>query len=112
MTNNTFCTLPDEDAGPTKAWLVSHRDDPKWKPLFEHAYGRRPLNELFDLEKDPHQMNNVADEPAYKTIAGQLAKTLLDELVRTNDPRLVDGGKFFETPPMAGPVQPPRRKKK
>ena len=23
----------------------------------------------------------------------------------TNDPRLVENGKFFETPPMAGPVK-------
>jgi hypothetical protein len=38
----------------------------------------------------------------------------LDELRRTADPRLVDDGKFFETPPMAGPVtdQPPAPKKK
>lgn len=28
----------------------------------------------------------------------------MDELRRTGDPRLVDDGKFFETPPMAGPV--------
>ena len=27
------------------------------------------------------------------------------ELTRTGDPRLIDDGKFFETPPMAGPVE-------
>jgi hypothetical protein len=26
------------------------------------------------------------------------------ELERSGDPRLVDNGKFFETPPMAGPI--------
>jgi hypothetical protein len=39
------------------------------------------------------------------SIVAQLRKQLLDELKRTGDPRLVDNGKFFETPPMAGPVQ-------
>ena len=31
----------------------------------------------------------------------------MDELKRTGDPRVVDDGKFFETPPMAGPVAKP-----
>jgi hypothetical protein len=31
----------------------------------------------------------------------------MDELTRTGDPRLIDDGKFFETPPMSGPVNDP-----
>lgn len=110
MTNSTFCTIPDEDAGPTKAWLVSHRKELKWTELFDHAYGKRPREELFDLKKDPHQMKNVAADPAYQTIATELRKRLLQELTSTGDPRLVDDGKFFETPPMAGPVQGARKR--
>ena len=34
-----------------------------------------------------------------------LEKRLIDELVRSGDPRLMDDGKFFETPPMSGPLQ-------
>lgn len=104
LANNTFVTLRDEDAGPTKAWLVQHRDDPRWKPYFDHAYGRRPREELFDLKKDPHQMHNVAAEAEYAKVAQQLREQLMAELQRTGDPRLVDDGKFFETPPMAGPL--------
>ncbi|HJN07674.1 MAG TPA: sulfatase [Pirellulaceae bacterium] len=105
LTNNTFCTLPDEDAGPTKAWLVSHRKELKWTPLFDHAYGKRPREELFDLKKDPHQMKNVAADPNYEAIVAELRQKLVQELMSTGDPRLVDDGKFFETPPMAGPVR-------
>lgn len=104
LTEDTFVTLPDEDAGPTKAWLVNHRGDPEWKPYFEHAYGKRPREELFDLKKDPHQMRNVAADPAYASIVAELRQRLLDELKRTSDPRLIDDGRFFETPPMAGPL--------
>ncbi|MCH7728827.1 MAG: sulfatase, partial [Planctomycetes bacterium] len=103
LTESTFVTLPDEDAGPTKAWLVTRRNDPKWKSYFDHAYGKRPREELFDLKKDPHQMNNVAADPAYAKILAELRQRLLGELKRTGDPRLVADGKFFETPPMAGP---------
>ncbi len=102
LTNNTFGTIPDEDAGPTKAWIVSNREDPKVKPFFEHAYGKRPREEFFDLKQDPHQMKNLAADPAYKQIVSELRERLLKELTTTNDPRLVDDGKFFETAPMAG----------
>ena len=106
MTQSTFVTLPDEDAGPTKAWIVDHRDDPKWKSYFDHAYGKRPREELFDLRKDPHQMKNVAGDPEYAKVVAELRQRLLSELRRTGDPRMVDDGSFFENPPLAGP--PPR----
>lgn len=118
ITENTRVTLPDEDAGPTKAWIVTHRDDPKWKPYFDHAYGKRPREELFDLRKDPDQMTNVAADPKYAKVVAELRERLMSELERTGDPRLVDDGRFFETPPMAGPVpedaqnQKPRRQKR
>ncbi len=104
LTETTFVTLPDEDAGPTKAWIVNHRSDPQWKPYFDHAYGKRPREELFDLQQDTHQMRNVADDPAYASVVQNLRKQLLDELTRTGDPRLINDGEFFETPPMAGPL--------
>ena len=99
LTKQTFVTLADEDAGPTKAYLVKNRD--KHKELFEDVYGKRPREELYDLNKDPHQMNNVAESKNYKAIKDKLHKQLMDELKRTNDPRLVNDGDFFETPPMA-----------
>jgi len=115
LTEITFVTLPDEDAGPTKAWLVGQRDHPKWKPLFDLAYGKRPREELYHLKKDPHQVHNVAADPAYTAIVAELEQRLMDELRRTGDPRLVDDGRYFETPPLAGPlpddVPHPKRKR-
>jgi arylsulfatase A-like enzyme len=104
LTEETRVTLPDEDAGPTKAWLVTHRNDLQWKPYYELAYGKRPREELYDLKADPHQMKNVAADPKYAQTRAALEKRLMEELKRTGDPRLVDDGRFFETPPMAGPV--------
>lgn len=104
LTQQTRATLPDEDAGPTKAWLVSVRNDPKWKSHFDWVYGKRPREELYDLKADPHQTRNLANDPAYAKQRGALEQRLMEELRRTGDPRLVDDGKFFETPPMSGPV--------
>ncbi len=104
LTENTRVTLADEDAGPAKAWLVTHREDPAWKSLFNHAYGKRPREELYDLRSDPYQMLNVAAEPSFQAKRAELEKRLLGELRRTDDPRMIDDGKYFETPPLAGPV--------
>ncbi|MBM3998030.1 MAG: sulfatase [Planctomycetes bacterium] len=104
VARTTFVTLPDEDAGPAKAWLVAHRGDPQWKPLFDHAYGKRPREELFDLKDDPHQMRSVAADPAYAGVVRDLRERLMAELRRSGDPRVVDDGRYFETPPLAGPL--------
>lgn len=105
ITATTRVTHPDEDAGPTKAWLIGERNSPEWKAHYEWVYGKRPKYELYDLKQDPHETQNVANDPAYAAVKEELEKRLLDELVRTGDPRLIDEGRFFETPPLAGPLQ-------
>jgi arylsulfatase A-like enzyme len=113
VTEETRVTLPDEDAGPTKAWLVGVRNDPQWKSHFDWVYGKRPREELYDLRTDPHQVRNVATDPAFADVRAALETRLMNELKQTGDPRLVDDGRFFETPPMSGPVpdrQAPRAK--
>ncbi len=104
VTEETRVTIPDDDAGPTKAWFVGERNNPQWKELFNQLYGLRPREELYDLRSDPHQMRNVAAAPEYSRQRAELEKTLLTELQQSGDPRLIDDGRFFETPPMAGPV--------
>ena len=96
LTNNTFCTLPDEDAGPTKAWIVSNRYRADVKPFFENAYGKRPMEELYDLKADPHQLINVAKNRDYSNIKTTLKNKLLATLKETNDPRLENDGEYYE----------------
>jgi hypothetical protein len=45
--------------------MIEHRDDPEVKELFRLAFEKRPYEELYDLSKDPYQLNNVADLPEY-----------------------------------------------
>jgi arylsulfatase A-like enzyme len=100
----TFVTLPDDDAGPTKAWFVGARKSPEWSALFDKFYGRRPMFELYDLKSDPHEMNNVAESPAYAAVRKEMTERLFTILRETGDPRMLEDGKYFETPPLAGPL--------
>ena len=104
LAQTTFVTLPDDDAGPTKAWFVGARKSPEWSAQFEKFYGRRPMFELYDLKTDPHEMNNVADSPAYAAVRKEMTERLFTILRETGDPRMTEDGKYFETPPLAGPL--------
>jgi arylsulfatase A-like enzyme len=104
VAKTTFVTLPDDDAGPTKAWFVGARKSPEWSAQFDKFYGRRPMFELYDLRKDPDEMNNVAEDSAYAAVRKEMIERLFTILRETGDPRMVEDGKYFETPPMAGPL--------
>lgn len=112
LVNNTRITLKDMDSSPTKAWLVEHRGDPLAKKFYDGAFAKRPEEELYVVADDPEQIKNVAADPAYAQARAEMRGRLLAELKRTGDPRLVDGGKFFETPPLAGPLPAPKAKGK
>lgn len=104
LENETRITHPDEDSGPTKSWLVRMRDTPEWKAHYEWVYGKRPKYELYDLKADPHETKNLADDPAHAGLKADLEKRLLAELTSTGDPRMIEDGKFFENPPLSGPI--------
>ena len=104
VAKTTFVTLPDDDAGPTKAWFVGARKSPEWSAQFDKFYGRRPMFELYDLRKDPDEMTNLAEDPAYATVRKEMTERLFTILRETGDPRMIEDGKYFETPPMAGPL--------
>jgi uncharacterized sulfatase len=83
----THVGYADIDAGPTKAWIVTHRDEPATRPFFDRACGPRPARELYDLRHDPHELRNVAEEPAYAATVKALDARLLAQLQATADPR-------------------------
>ncbi|WP_372932920.1 sulfatase family protein [Mariniphaga sediminis] len=72
---------------PTKMYLLKNREQEGVKELFELGFGKRPAEELYDLNKDPYQMNNVAYSEEYKAVKEELATTLTNYLIEQEDPR-------------------------
>lgn len=107
LERNTYAAFADMDASPTKAWLIGQRNEPQWRWHYDYAFAKRPAEELYDLRTDPGQTASVATDPKFEKVRAEMEQRLLAELKRTADPRLVDDGRFFETPPLAGP--PPNR---
>ncbi len=62
------------DPSPTKQWMLENPN--RGDRLNELAFGRRPDEELYDLRNDPHQLRNVANDPAFSGAIQDLRRKL------------------------------------
>ncbi len=67
--------------------------------FFEMAFGLRPGEELYDMEKDPDCVNNLADDPAHADTKAKMWAQLESELKAQGDPRVLGNGDVFDDYP-------------
>ncbi len=79
----------DIDAAPTKSFIVENMDDPGIRPYFDWAHAKRPDFELFNIKQDPYNLTNLYDNPAYAVVQNEMKEILMQELQKSEDPRLV-----------------------
>lgn len=99
LCNNTMVAYSDMDASPTKAWMIHHRSEENIRELYEMGFGKFPAEELYDIQKDPHHMNNLVDDPTYREIRNELSERLMAVLKEQEDPRVVESDCRFERSP-------------
>lgn len=51
----------------------------------QHWFGTRPVEELYDLKADPHQINNLASNPEYDEILKSHREALENWITKTDD---------------------------
>lgn len=56
-------------------WMFATADDPHAYAMV-HRYMHRPAEELYDVQNDPFEMNNLADDPAYRDVKARLEREL------------------------------------
>lgn len=61
------------------------------------AFKARPVEEFYDLSKDPGCWNNLIDDEAYREKVAEFRSVLKQEMERTKDPE-----RFFYKPPASG----------
>lgn len=83
----------DTDASPTKALVESAGES---DPFWQHAFGKRPTSQLFDLASDPDCVKNLAGDAAFAVKLNALQDRLMTELKRQNDPRVLGHGDVFD----------------
>ena len=91
----------DIDPAPTLDVLIENREDPLIGRYFHMAVDKRPAEQLYDIQRDPACLSNLADDPLYDGVQRRLSDRLMNYLKKTGDPRVVgpDKGDIFETYP-------------
>ena len=66
----------------------------EWRELFKAGklnaaqsqfHQRRPAEQLFDVETDPHEINNLSDNPKHEKVLGQMREAMKEKLREIND---------------------------
>ena len=96
----------DIDGSPSKDLLLARQSDPAIARYFNLATAKRPTEELYDLRKDPGQINNVAMKEEYERIRKDL-RAALDKWMRdTGDPRITtDDDRWDKYPYFGNPAK-------
>ncbi|MCH5600641.1 sulfatase family protein [Niabella ginsengisoli] len=86
--NRKLTPFSDCDGGPTKNFIVTNKDkNDELLRTFQLAFAKRPAEELYDLKKDPGQVNNIANDKAYAKVLKTMKDKLQRRLTVLNDPR-------------------------
>lgn len=93
----------DVDNSKAKLFILASSSDPAVVPFFELNFGKRPAEELYDLNKDPQQIHNVAGILEYaasqKMLRAQVERWMRD----TADPRVDPNFNGWDNYPYFGP---------
>jgi arylsulfatase A-like enzyme len=94
----------NSDGGPTKTEILKLRNDPTGGKYWEWSFGKRPAEELYDVEKDPDCLRNLAADPALASIRESMANELHQRLLQQEDPRITGKGGPLDENPVANPA--------
>ncbi|MHB8974508.1 MAG: sulfatase family protein [Pirellulaceae bacterium] len=89
------------DGSPTKTQILDLRRAGTDARFWKLAFGKRPAEELYNVEQDPECLTNLAADPQYAARMTQLHTQLLQELQDQADPRVLGEGHVFDEYPYA-----------
>lgn len=90
------------DGSPTKSYLIHQKPGDEDYPFYVRCFGMRPEEELYNIQKDPACMNNLADLPEMAAVKAELRRKMEAELTKQGDPRTLGQGDVFENYPYMG----------
>lgn len=102
--------LGEADPSPTKDLMRARKDEPGFKRYYEAAFAKRPSEELYEIERDPGQMNNIAADEARAEIKSALTAKLDQHLLATADPRALGHPPTWESNPHYGRLTAEQRR--
>lgn len=96
----------DVDGSQTKSLLTADPAQTDFRRFYDLTFGKRPAEELYDLRKDPGEIDNRATDAAYAPIKRELAERLRQWRATTGDPRVAnDDDRWDRYPYYGGPAK-------
>ncbi len=89
------------DGSPTKTAILEMRRNGIDSRYWQRSFGKRPLEELYDLCSDPECLNNLAALERFSRVKARLSQQMLRELKAQEDPRALGQGAVFDNYPYA-----------
>ena len=86
------------DGGPTKTEILRLKDDPDNGKYWTMAFGKRPAEEFYFVERDPDCLVNLVDNPSHAQRLTAMRLELEQRLRAQDDPRLTGGAPLDENP--------------
>ncbi|MBT4825809.1 MAG: sulfatase-like hydrolase/transferase [Flavobacteriaceae bacterium] len=90
------------DGSPTKTEILNLHRQGKDSTYWNYAFGKRPQEELYNIEKDPLCLENLAEHQDYSDLKTKLKKQLISDLKEQGDPRILGNGDVFDQYPYSG----------
>ena len=95
------------DDSPTKTRVVEEKEQGN-ETYWQLCMGKRPKEELYDIQTDPHCITNLAERADHQTIKNALWQKLRTTLKQHGDPRMEGRGHIFDEYPVTNPEQAQR----
>ena len=89
------------DGSPTKTAILEMRRSGMDRRYWQQCFGKRPAEELYDLQKDPDCLNNLAADATFSEVKRLLGGRMETELRAQGDPRILGRGAAFDEYPYA-----------
>ncbi|MBT7012590.1 MAG: heparan N-sulfatase, partial [Planctomycetes bacterium] len=86
---------------PTKTVCLKSRTQPGQEFFWAMNFGKRPAEELYQIDTDAECLRNLAGDPHYASIKAKLEAQMMEELTAQKDPRALGKGDVFESYPYA-----------
>ena len=90
---------------PTKARILENKDG-STRSFYQITYAKRSEEELYDVERDPHCLHDLAHNPECAETKDRLWERLKELLTEQGDPRMLGYGDIFDSYPTFGMMQP------
>lgn len=85
------------DGSPTKTVILNDRRRKGTSDFWDLNFGKRPEEELYNINEDPYCLHNLALNPSYSEIMDRLKLDMARHLEEQNDPRMLGNGDIFDS---------------